>query len=388
MGCSGSKGTQSSLGNQEASRGGTLLLDSDATSDGENQQRKGSVIHKAPEFTVSAAVGSPFDTSVIGTLTRHGIAPVPTRMAGSISKAKINQDRGMCCFPFNGTHNQALLCVFDGHGQAGERVSEWCTQQLPARLEADRDSLLTDTVNTLSRNIIQMDQDLLADPRIGMIARGAGTTSNVLYLHGDRLWTACSGDSRAVLGQRQGGRIYAVDLSRDHKPDLPDEQRRIERAGGQVSQAGPNGLPPSRMWVHGRVGLAMSRSIGDGEAKGHGVIPDPEVRERVIKPAADGGDGDAFIIVASDGIWEFISSEEACEIVAKHESATKACETLVMHAVKRWEEEEGSYRDDITCIIVYLPFLEDVRFARSPLALPTQHLACILAAAGRELRRR
>ena len=29
----------------------------------------------------------------------------------------------MCCFPFNGTHNQALLCVFDGHGQAGERVS-------------------------------------------------------------------------------------------------------------------------------------------------------------------------------------------------------------------------------------------------------------------------
>ena len=64
MGCSGSKGTQSSLGNQEASRGGTLLLDSDATSDGENQQRKGSVIHKAPEFTVSAAVGSPFDTSV------------------------------------------------------------------------------------------------------------------------------------------------------------------------------------------------------------------------------------------------------------------------------------------------------------------------------------
>jgi len=325
-------------------------------------ERRRSVVHKAPE--VDSGTDTPFDPTLIGTLTRHGIAPA--RGPGGIaSKAKINQDRGIVCWPFNGTHNQALLCVFDGHGINGERLSEWCVQQIPVRLEEDRDALKSDTVGTLSRAICKMDYDMLTHPLLGNFAKGAGSTSNVLYFHGTTLWTACSGDSRAVLGRWAGGgkakgSIKSIDLSIDHKPDLPEEQKRIEREGGVVSKAGPRGLPPSRVWVNGRVGLAMSRSIGDGEAKGHGVIPDPEIQETTLSPASDdNSDGDAFVVVASDGIWEFISSQEACEVVAKHDTATAACEELVQLAVQRWEEEEGSYRDDITCIIAFLPFLED-----------------------------
>ena len=157
-----------------------------------------------------------------------------------------------------------------------------------------------------------MDKDLINHHRIGHLARGAGSTSNVLYFRGDKLWVACSGDSRAVMGQQRRGEITALDLSNDHKPDLPVERKRIEAAGGVVSAPGPRGLPPSRVWVNGRVGLAMSRSIGDGEAKGFGVVPDPEIKEYTLKPSHANGDGDKFVIVASDGIWEFISSQEAC----------------------------------------------------------------------------
>ena len=157
-----------------------------------------------------------------------------------------------------------------------------------------------------------MDKDLINHHRIGHLARGAGSTSNVLYFRGDKLWVACSGDSRAVMGQQRRGEITALDLSNDHKPDLPVERKRIEAAGGVVSAPGPRGLPPSRVWVNGRVGLAMSRSIGDGEAKGFGVVPDPEIKEYSLKPSHANGDGDKFVIVASDGIWEFISSQEAC----------------------------------------------------------------------------
>lgn len=231
-----------------------------------------------------------------------------------------------------------------------------------------------------------MDMEMLSHPSLGQFARGAGTTSNILYFRKNQLWVACSGDSRAVLGRYEsnGGQLkremVAHDLSRDHKPDLPEEQKRIERRGGVVSKAGPRGLPPSRVWVNGRVGLAMSRSIGDGEAKGHGVIPDPEVSKRTISIASDdNSEGDAFIIVASDGIWEFISSQQACNIVAKHTHATSACTELVQLAERRWEEEEGSYRDDITCIVAFLPFLEEARAAlsltpnvpRHPCPLPT-----------------
>ena len=45
---------------------------------------------------------------------------------------------------------------------------------------------------------------------------------------------------------------------------------------------------------------------------------------------AEGGDGDIFVIVASDGVWEFIESEEACRIVDKYKNATEACSALVM----------------------------------------------------------
>lgn len=104
----------------------------------------------------------------------------------------------------------------------------------------------------------------------------------------------------------------------------------------------------------------MSRSLGDGEAKTHGVTADPEVQLFHLKPMLEGDkSGDKFVIVASDGIWEFISSQQACDIVNKHTNAHAASAELVKTAEQRWREEEGSYRDDITCIVAFLPFLEE-----------------------------
>jgi len=296
---------------------------------------------------------TPFDRARIGTHTRHGVMPGPR----GFSAAKINQDRGVVCWPFNGSYNQALLCVFDGHGSKGERASEFCMKHIPESLEAEAKSLKEDPSATLSRVVIQTDKDLLAMPELGRLAMTCGTTSTVCYFHGNECYTACSGDSRAVKGYRKGGAILAEDLSNDHKPDLPEERARITAAGGTVSDGSAG--RPSRVWAHGRIGLAMSRSIGDGECKHVGVIPDPEISRIIVTPAdtAD-GDGDLFVIVASDGVWEFITSEEACHLVVKYKNATEACSALVLEATQRWKRFEGSYRDDITAIIAYLPFLE------------------------------
>ena len=70
--------------------------------------------------------------------------------------------------------------------------------------------------------------------------------------------------------------IEAVELSKDHKPNLPEEKLRIEASGGMVdSYHGPSGqqLGPHRVWVKGMPypGLAMSRSIGDQVAASVGV---------------------------------------------------------------------------------------------------------------------
>jgi len=56
---------------------------------------------------------------------------------------------------------------------------------------------------------------------------------------------------------------------------------------------------------------------------------------------------------------QFISSKEACQIVAKESaSASKACASLVQAAAERWKKAEGNYRDDITAIVVRLPFIQ------------------------------
>ena len=122
-------------------------------------------------------------------------------------------------------------------------------------------------------------------------------------------------DSRAIKGSRVKGRLVTTDLSDDHKPDLPLEKARIEAAGGEVTSGGANGSP-ARVWAGGRVGLAMSRSIGDFECKRYGVIPDPEVKRFDLSPATGpGADGDLFIVIASDGSTRSTSTRDAVEML-------------------------------------------------------------------------
>ncbi len=65
---------------------------------------------------------------------------------------------------------------------------------------------------------------------------------------------------------------------------------------------------------------------------------------------------DKFVVIASDGIWEFLSSQEVAEIVYPHyenNDAEGAADALVKEAHKRWTEEEDII-DDITCIVIFL----------------------------------
>ena len=63
-----------------------------------------------------------------------------------------------------------------------------------------------------------------------------------------------------------------------HKPVYPEEKQRIEDAGGYVMSPEEGG-GAARV---GPVGLAISRSMGVAWAKPYGVIPDPDLYERVL----------------------------------------------------------------------------------------------------------
>jgi serine/threonine protein phosphatase PrpC len=75
-----------------------------------------------------------------------------------------------------------------------------------------------------------------------------------------------------------------------------------------------------------------------------GVIPEPEINQYKLN------DEDKFLILASDGVWEFIESQEAVEIIHLNldKGAEAACQILIDTASERWAEEEGDYRDDVS----------------------------------------
>ena len=92
-------------------------------------------------------------------------------------------------WPFNGSENEALLCVFDGHGKNGERVADLVMNELPSLLQERAAELRAEPKKTLITAVEQIDTLVLARDG-GEFAKECGTTSTVLYINGCTIWSA------------------------------------------------------------------------------------------------------------------------------------------------------------------------------------------------------
>jgi serine/threonine protein phosphatase PrpC len=225
----------------------------------------------------------------------------------------------------------------------------------------------------LKETFIKVDRGLLDEEEIEPMY--SGTTACVVLKRYQKLYIANCGDSRAILARRgsasqrkddgEQSSFITIPLSIDQNPDSPGEEERILNSGGYVSPPPEPGLS-ARVWLDSnmtQIGLAMARSIGDHAVKGVGVIAEPVVSVHNVDEELD-----EFVIIASDGVWEFISSEDAVDIVWRHLydtnsekedvgsgcGATEACEALIKAATAKWHDYEGDYRDDITAMVIRL----------------------------------
>ncbi|XP_057776216.1 protein phosphatase 2C 50-like [Salvia miltiorrhiza] len=200
--------------------------------------------------------------------------------------------------------------VFDGHG--GAQVADYCRDRIHSALAEEIEMIVRDLsdggdrrehreelwTRAFTRCFLRVDDEVGGRGGRAPIARETvGSTAIVAIVCTSHIIVANCGDSRAVLCR---GR-EAVALSVDHKPDREDEYARIEAAGGKVFN-----------WDGCRVSgvLAMSRSIGDRYLK-HLVISDPEVT--VVPRTRD----DECLILASDGLWDEMTNEEACDVARR-----------------------------------------------------------------------
>ncbi|KAJ0237221.1 protein phosphatase 2C 33 [Hirschfeldia incana] len=179
----------------------------------------------------------------------------------------------------------------------------------------------------------------------------SGTTAVTLIKQGEYLVVGNVGDSRAVMGTRNGeNALVAVQLTVDLKPNLPAEAERIKKCRGRVF-ALRDEPEVCRVWLPNcdSPGLAMARAFGDFCLKDFGLISVPDVSYRRLTEL------DEFIVLASDGIWDVLSNEEVVAIVASAPSRSSAARALVESAVRAWRYKYPTSKvDDCAAVCLYL----------------------------------
>mmetsp|Transcript_50377 Transcript_50377/g.113251 ORF Transcript_50377/g.113251 Transcript_50377/m.113251 type:complete len:370 (+) Transcript_50377:70-1179(+) len=243
-----------------------------------------------------------------------------------------------------------FYCVLDGHGPEGHAVSHFCLEHIinlflrnPART-TNPAKAFTEAF-TLTQQAVQEAEDKLQ-------ASHSGTTVSLAYhdFTKDVLTVAHCGDSRAVFGEG----LSATDLTIDHKPNLPAEKERIEKAGGRVVF---DGYFNHRVFARDKPspGLNMSRALGDVMAHTEaGLSAEPDIKTVDMKKKREGS-GELRLLVCTDGVWEFIESKEAIQFASAPTTPQESLDALAKQSWDNWmKDSDKEIADDITGVLVTL----------------------------------
>ena len=261
-------------------------------------------------------------------------------------KVGISSDQGGCEHMEDATlkHHPlggdfAFCGVFDGHG--GDQAAKFCAKNLHLHVMAQPSFYSGDQRAALRDGFRKTEADLMYEQsnsrRGGDSVHGGdggrtgccGTTALLMLLCAEQLHVAWLGDCRAVLCR--AGSAFALTV--DHSLKDAAERQRAIADGGRVEG--------------GRLGgyLEVARALGDFDhtqgCKPRGLSAQPSLRSEAVR--AD----DEFVILASDGLWGVVTSEDAvriarAELAAYDGDAGMASEKLVEVALKRHADDNVS----------------------------------------------
>lgn len=332
-----------------------------------------------------------------------------------IDPNKANQDSYSVELDFCNQPTDAFFAVFDGHGRDGDKCAQFARDQLPILAEKfvsktkTRESKLLQVrgggESTASSSELELTKDqiqtslLKAHTECNRNMHRAhtlddslsGTTAISAYIHGrrNRITISNVGDSRAILGQTlENGALKALPLSRDQTPYRRDERARIKKTGARIlsldqieglepfnedddddddeqddlelGEELDEGGDPPRVWSpNGEYpGTAFTRSLGDAIAEELGVFAEPEMLTRELLPQ------DKIIVLASDGVFEFLTNQSVIDMCAKFSDPLEACRAVVAESYELWLQYELR-TDDITMICIFVDGVDSTGLADS-----------------------
>ena len=411
----------------------------DQVVDGNNDDDNASSTSDTSVATISSSSSQlealePSGSKYYGTLTLIGYK-------GGSLESQINQDRAFCVSPYrledwndddkqkkkkeksstdhqeNNDNNEyprvrQLLGVFDGHANLGEKVSQYTVSKLPVVLAEKLKKTIqgskkgTKSPSDTTSNGDEQDDDSIQQALIETFVEidktapaeiSGGCTASVIYQDGSKVYVANAGDSQSFLAvyRAKTQTVQVIYVSREDKPELPEERARVEKMGGAVylPLRGTSRVLYTDPETGMQSGLAMSRSIGDWEAGKLGVIPNPivdviHIPELVEAQLAvdcvvsadpdDGGstynpecmsggvgsdDDDVYVfaVSATDGLMDFATPDIIAQTVAGSLFAQDgphlltALEQLIYMAAQGWDQaKQGRYRDDIAISVAQI----------------------------------
>ncbi|KAF5727325.1 phosphatase 2C family protein [Tripterygium wilfordii] len=238
------------------------------------------------------------------------------------------EDRFSATVGVQGDSKQALFGIFDGHG--GAKAAQFASQNLDKNILKEVSKMgergIEDAVKC---GYLKTDSEFLKEDIHG------GSCCVTALIREGNLVVSNAGDCCAVISN-QG---IAEALTSDHRPSREDEKDRVLSKGAYVDK------------IHGvwriQGSLAVSRGIGDRQLK-QWVIAEPETKICRIKPEHE------LLILASDGLWDKVSNQEAVDVARPfclgidNPEPLSACKRLADLAVSR-----GSC-DDISIMLIRL----------------------------------
>ncbi|KAG5648317.1 hypothetical protein DXG03_004889 [Asterophora parasitica] len=235
-----------------------------------------------------------------------------------------------------------FFAVYDGHG--GGTVAKFAGQNVHKRLITEETYKERQYDAAMKRAFLGTDEDLLANPAHTRDPSGCTAVAALVTSDG-KIYVANAGDSRSVISVM--GEVKP--LSFDHKPTSEVEKERIHGAGGYIEYGRVNG------------NLALSRALGDFEFKKNYslgperqiITADPDVTCHEIT------EEDEFLIIACDGIWDCLSSQQVVDFVrrqvAEGKELSEICENICEHCLAPdTSSGAGIGCDNMTVMIVAL----------------------------------
>mmetsp|Transcript_6484 Transcript_6484/g.13355 ORF Transcript_6484/g.13355 Transcript_6484/m.13355 type:complete len:383 (+) Transcript_6484:132-1280(+) len=230
----------------------------------------------------------------------------------------------------------------------------------PSRLGHDQERLLELALKDMYRTV---DESLLV--RCSKEAKHYATcTSVTLMVVGDVIAVGHLGDSRIILGKESTdgptrGELIGEQLTMDHKPDLEAERMRIEKCGGMVERLQYHNNKPfirgGDFMMRKALGeqpmqLQYSRAFGAKDLKIFGLSNIPDIK--FIRMGSPSYQHVRFAILASDGLWDVISSQQAVMTAQQAvQSDENPAEALVRSALLE-QSRRKARADNITAICI------------------------------------